>query len=135
MLTSGKLFLLVSASAALILTAAAETGAKPISHQTERQLATSPTLLPPTIGGGIGNLGNLLPAFLPIILILGIGAFILPAIGVLLFGGAGGFGGLFEGFSKKRSNGGDAHPLFSSEKIMELIQTVTKALEEAAKDK
>ncbi|PRD29581.1 UNVERIFIED_CONTAM: hypothetical protein NCL1_28946 [Trichonephila clavipes] len=96
MLTSGKLFLLISASAALILTVAAEAGANPMSHQTERQLATSPTLLPPTIGGGIGNLGNLLPAFLPIILILGIGAFILPAIGVLLFGGAGGFGGLFE---------------------------------------
>ncbi|GFU45135.1 uncharacterized protein NPIL_663681 [Nephila pilipes] len=135
MLTSGKLFLLASASTTLILTVAAEIGAKPTSHQTERQLATSPTLLPPTIGGGIGNLANLLPAFLPFILILGIGAFILPAIGLLLFGGAGGFGGLFEGFSKKRSNGVDTHPLFSSEKFLELVQTFTKALEEAAKDK
>ncbi|GIY89972.1 uncharacterized protein CDAR_605101 [Caerostris darwini] len=131
MLTYGKLILLVSSSATLMLTVAAEAGIKPIS---DRQLATSQPLLPQNIGTGLGGLANLLPAILPIVLILGIGAFILPAIGLLLFGGAGGFGGLFEGFSKKRSNGDNSHPLFSTEKIVELINTVTKALEEAAKD-
>ncbi|KFM73908.1 hypothetical protein X975_01892, partial [Stegodyphus mimosarum] len=69
------------------------------------------------------------------ILILGIGAFLLPAIGLLLFGSSGGFGGFFDGFSKKRSsNLGVDHPLFSTEKLIELIQTVTKALEEASKE-
>ncbi|GBL75421.1 hypothetical protein AVEN_194608-1 [Araneus ventricosus] len=134
MLTQCKLFLLASASAALILSAAGETGPKPKSHQTERQLATSPPLLSSNLGAGLGGLTNIIPAVLPIILILGIGAFILPAIGLLLFGGAGGFGGLFDGFSKKRSNGGDGHPLFSTEKFAELINTVTKALDEASKD-
>ncbi|KAF8784876.1 hypothetical protein HNY73_010490 [Argiope bruennichi] len=133
MFTHCKLFLLVSVFATLFLTVISETGTKPKPHKIERQLATSPPLLSSNLGAGLGGLTNIIPAVLPIILILGIGAFILPAIGLLLFGGAGGFGGLFDGFTKKRSNG-EGHPLFSTEKFAELINTVTKALEEASKD-
>lgn len=130
-----NLFLLASACAVFILV-----NGSPASDSAQRQIATSPPLLTSNIGGGLGGLSNLLPAMFPIILMLGAGAFILPAIGLLLFGGSGGFGGfgsgLFEGYNKKRANGDEnVHPLFSTEKLIELVHTVTKALEEASKDK
>ncbi|KAG8178573.1 hypothetical protein JTE90_004501 [Oedothorax gibbosus] len=132
--------LLVLASACAICVIAVPSHGNPTTDSVQRQLATSPPLLPTTIGGGLGGLTNLLPAIFPIILMLGAGAFILPAIGLLLFGGSGGFGGfgggLFDGYNKKRANGDEsAHPLFNTEKLIELVHTFTKALEDASKEK
>lgn len=122
--------LLLSACLFTAILASSNASLKASDSSTKRQIATQTPIMSPNIGG---PLGNILPAILPIILIFGLGAFLLPALGVLLFGSSGGFGGLFDGFGKKRSFNVKDNALFSPEKLLELVQTVTKAIEEASK--
>lgn len=96
----------------------------------KRQVISQTPIMSPNVGG---ILGGLLPAILPVIFMLGIGAFLLPVIGILLFGSSGGPGGPFDGFGMKRSFSFKDNLLFSPEKMIELLQTVTKAIEEASK--
>lgn len=119
----------------LVLSNARFTTNDPLKEASERQLPlTSAAPLINTVTGSFPSfLISILPALVPLIALLGLGLLLLPLIGLLLFdGNRWGHGGFFNDFfgGKRRSLGGlEKHPLFSKEKLLELIANVTTAIE------